>query len=62
MDRSRKTLKDLECCGWCIHYQSIKEKGYKTSKGKCKITGTVKQRTDKCKKSFKDRRMKSFFD
>ncbi|WP_321993202.1 hypothetical protein [Clostridium butyricum] len=54
MDRSRKTLKDLECCGWCIHYQSIKEKGYKTSKGKCKITGTVKQRTDKCKKSFFD--------
>ena len=62
MDRSRKTLKDLECCGWGIHYQSIKEKGYKKSKGKSKINGTVKQRTDKCKKTFKNRRMKSFFD
>ncbi|WP_202594375.1 hypothetical protein [Clostridium butyricum] len=54
MDRSRKTLKDLECCGWYIHFQPIKENGYKTARGACKTTGTIKQRTDKCKKSFFD--------
>lgn len=45
-----------------MNYNPIKKNGYKTSKGRCAATGTIKKRTDKCKKSFKNKRMQSFFD
>lgn len=52
MDTSRKILKDKEQCHFCIHYIPTYKNGIKTCKGQCEVTGTYKQRTDKCKKSF----------
>lgn len=63
MDNAKKHLTDQECCNFCINYQPIKKNGKKTSKGKCRITGATKKRTDKCKKSFSNKYIiKSFFD
>ena len=62
MDKTKKSLKDQECCNFCMNYNPIKKDGYKTSKGRCAAAGTIKKRTDKCKKSFKNKRMQSFFD
>ncbi|WP_410744331.1 hypothetical protein [Clostridium neonatale] len=53
-------VKDKGCCNYCLNYQPIKKNGKKTSKGKCKATGSIKSRIDTCKKSFRDKRMMSF--
>ena len=55
MDNSRKTLRDKEQCHFCIHYKPRYKNGRKTCKGQCEVTGTIKQRTDKCKKSFSNK-------
>lgn len=55
MDKTRKTLKHKAYCNFCIHYQPIMKDGIKTSKGVCRVTGTVKQRTDKCNSRFIDK-------
>ena len=56
MDTSRKKLTDRNRCNFCIHYQVIKgSDGKKICKGKCRVTGNIKARTDyKCKKHFKE--------
>ena len=56
MDTSRKTLTDRNTCNFCIHYQQmISSSGKKLCRGKCRVTGTYKQRTNyKCKKNFQD--------
>ena len=56
MDTSRKTLTDRNTCNFCIHYQQkISNSGKKLCRGKCRVTGTYKQRTNyKCKKNFQD--------
>lgn len=60
MDRSRKSLRGVVCCNNCIHYQPIKKNGIKTSEGNCTETGTIKKRTDRCNKSFLDKRQIRF--
>lgn len=60
MDSFRKMVKDKSCCNYCLNYQPILKDGKKTSKGKCKFSGSIKSRTDTCKKSFRDKRMISF--
>ena len=52
MDTSRKTLKDTNRCNYCINYEPFKNNGKTYCRGKCRVTGSYKQRTDYCKKHF----------
>lgn len=54
MDTSRKILTDKHTCHFCLNYQPQHKKGIKLCRGTCKATGAYKQRTDKCKKYFKE--------
>lgn len=54
MDTSRKTLTAKHTCHFCMNYQPKYKGILKLCHGTCKVTGAYKQRTDKCKKYFKE--------
>ncbi|AMK50382.1 hypothetical protein LF65_06155 [Clostridium beijerinckii] len=54
MDTSRKILINKCCCHFCMNYQPQYKNSIKLCRGICRVTGTYKQRTDKCKKYFKE--------
>ena len=62
MDTSKKHIKDLCSCKYCMYYKANYKNGKKICKGKCNITGKIKNRTDKCKKYFKNNRTLSLFE
>lgn len=54
MDTSRKILINRWCCHFCLNYQPLYKNSIKLCRGHCRVTGAYKQRTDKCKKYFKE--------
>lgn len=54
MDTSRKTITDKHTCHFCMNYKPKYKGVLKLCRGHCKVTGVYKQRTDKCKKYFKE--------
>lgn len=52
MDTSRKILKDTNRCNYCIHYEPLRKNGKTYCRGKCRVTGRYKQRTENCKRHF----------
>lgn len=61
MDTAKKILKDKETCHYCLNYQSLYKGTTRLCKGKCRVTGTIKKRTDYCKRCFVDKRQVGLF-
>ena len=62
MDTARITIKNKHTCHFCMNYQPKYKNRIKLCRGTCKVTGSYKQRTDNCKKYFKDNAILSFLD
>ena len=62
MDTARKTIRDRQRCHFCMNYKPKFKNGKKLSRGNCIITGSYKQRTDKCKKYFRGGVQVGLFD
>lgn len=54
MDTSRKTIINRHTCHFCMNYKPQYKNRIKMCRGTCIATGAYKQRTDKCKKYFKE--------
>ena len=62
MDTSRKTITDKHTCHFCMNYQPKYKNRIKLCHGNCKFTGAYKQRTDRCKKYFKEKLQIGFLE